>query len=139
MLCGTPGYIAPEALSGRGFNKKSDIFSVGSILYSVLTMKNLFSGDTYKEIMDQNRACYLPYINSDLRQFSAEAKDLLRQLLAKDPSKRPSAIQALSHPWFFNEKLPLQSSVQINKIMASGGELPSMNANITQKHSIEVN
>lgn len=44
VVCGTPGYIAPEALAGQGFTIKSDIFSLGSILYNILSLKNLFSG-----------------------------------------------------------------------------------------------
>ena len=119
VLCGTPGYIAPEALCGKGFNLKSDVFSVGSILYSILSLKNLFNGDTYQEIMDNNRICNLKYIQLDLYRCSPESKDLLRLLLSKDPEKRPTAIQALAHPWFFNEKLPLQSSVHLNKVLAS--------------------
>lgn len=39
-------------------------------------------------------------------------------MLAEESEKRPSAIQALAHPWFSNETLPLQSSMQLNKILA---------------------
>jgi len=62
ILCGTPGYISPEALQNKGFNTKSDLFSVGSILYSVLSLKNLFNGDNYQDIMNNNRLCNLKYI-----------------------------------------------------------------------------
>ncbi len=42
MICGTPGYIAPEAIVGKGYSVKSDVFSAGSILYSILSLRNLF-------------------------------------------------------------------------------------------------
>jgi serine/threonine protein kinase len=51
-ICGTPGYIAPEVLNENPFNLKADVFSVGSILYSIFTLKNLFNGQSYQEIMD---------------------------------------------------------------------------------------
>jgi len=82
VLCGTPGYIAPEALQNKGFNMRSDVFSVGSILYSILSLKNLFNGDTYQDIINNNRICNLKYINLGLFKCSPESKDLLRQLLA---------------------------------------------------------
>jgi serine/threonine protein kinase len=42
ITCGTAGYIAPEAIDGFGFNLKSDLFSLGAVLYNMLTQKNLF-------------------------------------------------------------------------------------------------
>lgn len=42
MVCGTPGYIAPESIVGKGYSVKTDIFSAGSVLYSILSLKNLF-------------------------------------------------------------------------------------------------
>lgn len=43
LVCGTAGYIAPEAIMGSGYNAKSDTFSFGSILFSILTLRNLFN------------------------------------------------------------------------------------------------
>lgn len=37
FVCGTPGYIPPEAIMGKGYSRKSDVFAAGSILYSILT------------------------------------------------------------------------------------------------------
>lgn len=42
-LCGTPGYIAPEAFNRKGYTGKADIFGLGSLLFSLLTHQNLFS------------------------------------------------------------------------------------------------
>lgn len=44
LICGTTGYIAPETLDNKGYSLKSDIFSVGSIVFSMLTLRNLFPG-----------------------------------------------------------------------------------------------
>ena len=40
--CGTPGNVAPEVLSGEGYSYKADIFSLGSVLFNLLTGKHLF-------------------------------------------------------------------------------------------------
>jgi serine/threonine-protein kinase CHEK2 len=44
--CGTPGNVAPEVFSGVGYSYKADIFSMGSVFFSLLTGLFLFSGDT---------------------------------------------------------------------------------------------
>lgn len=41
-LCGTPGYIAPEIIYGKKCTHKSDVFSAGAILFSVMALTNLF-------------------------------------------------------------------------------------------------
>ena len=43
--CGTPGFVAPEIFKGRGASFKSDIFSLGSVLFTLLTGRLLFSGN----------------------------------------------------------------------------------------------
>lgn len=118
VVCGTPGYIAPEALAGEGFTFKSDIFSIGSILFSVLTLKNLFTAPDYRTVMAQNKNCNFDDLDQRMRRCSPQAIDLVRQLLCKDPLRRPTAISALNHPWFAEEKLPLQSSINLNRLLA---------------------
>jgi len=43
--CGTPGYVAPEIFQGLGYSYKVDMFSIGSVFFSLLTGLFLFSGD----------------------------------------------------------------------------------------------
>lgn len=47
LVFGTPGFLSPESLSGKGYSQKTDIFSLGSLLFSILTGKNLFEGNSY--------------------------------------------------------------------------------------------
>ena len=117
-MCGTPGYIAPEALAGEGFTFKSDIFSVGSILFSLLTLKNLFTAPDPRIVMEQNKYCDFDNLEHRMRRCSPQSIDLVRQLLCKDPLRRPTAISALNHAWFSEEKLPLQKSIEVNKLLA---------------------
>lgn len=77
IVCGTPGFIAPEVLEGQGFTATSDIFSIGSIMYSLFSLKNLFNGKTYKDVIEQNRACNLDHIAVNMNRASKRARDLL--------------------------------------------------------------
>ena len=49
--CGSPGYSAPEMLKGHGYNEKADLFSVGSVMYNLLTGRALFPGKNLKAIL----------------------------------------------------------------------------------------
>lgn len=51
LKCGTPGYTAPEILKGFNYTTKSDIFSIGSFFFNMITGKMLFSGKNMKELM----------------------------------------------------------------------------------------
>ena len=85
IICGTPGYIAPEALDGKGYSHKSDIFSVGSMLFNLLTLRNLFTGRDNKAVMAKNYECNLDHIDTYIRKCSPLARSLLKALISKDP------------------------------------------------------
>ena len=54
-VCGTPCFIAPECLRGYGTSLKSDIYSIGALLFTLITHKRLFGGDTKLEILSFNK------------------------------------------------------------------------------------
>ena len=106
-IVGTLYYIAPEVFSSNSdnYDEKSDIWSVGIILYKALTKKYPFIGksddETVLSILEND------YDDSLLMNYSDELKDLIKNLLMKDPNKRPSAREALNHIWFkkFNGRI----------------------------------
>ena len=99
---GTLYYIAPEVFSGNIdiYDEKSDIWSIGIILYRALTRKYPFIGRNEDEtiffILDKDH----DYNNELLLGYSNEVQDLIKKLLMKDPKERPSAKEALNHEWF---------------------------------------
>ncbi len=72
MKCGTPGYVAPEILRSEGYNSKCDIFSLGSLMFNLLTGLYLFSGEDQKEILLKNKACDTSKIGIVLTEISNE-------------------------------------------------------------------
>jgi serine/threonine protein kinase len=56
-VCGTPTYIAPEILKKEGYREKCDIFSLGSIMFNLLSGRYLFNGANSEDILNQNMAC----------------------------------------------------------------------------------
>lgn len=55
VKCGTPGYVDPDVLNGKPFIGKSDVFSLGSMLFNMISCRLLFSGKTAKEILFSNK------------------------------------------------------------------------------------
>ena len=92
---GTLGYLAPEVFQGKPFTRKSDIYALGGLLYTLLAGRPPFPGTTVAEFLHKH--CYtLPerpaHFAADL---PADLDELLCGLLAKDPSRRPTSAVAL--------------------------------------------
>ena len=90
-------------LSGSGYNAKADIFSAGAILYALLTGEPLFNGKTYQEVLSKNMACNFVFPDTQWNTVSLSARNLVQNMLEKDPSKRYSALDCLNHEWIKNE------------------------------------
>ena len=54
-VCGSPNFIDPELFKGVKYTEKSDIFSLGSILFFLMTRQRVFKGDTAKEMLIANK------------------------------------------------------------------------------------
>jgi len=97
--CGSPGYVAPEILTAESYDKSVDMWSVGVIIYILLSGYPPFYADSapalFKKIMDVK----YDFDDSVWDDISDSAKDLIRNLLVKEPAKRFTAKQCLQHPW----------------------------------------
>lgn len=69
-VCGSPTYVAPEILKKEGYRETADIFSVGSLLFNLITGRYLFSGEGEDELLKQNLKCDLSRIDKYLLKMS---------------------------------------------------------------------
>lgn len=100
-ICGTPQYICPEMIKGEGVSFEADWWSLGILIYEMLTGRTPFTGDSSHDLsyaIENNEV--------DLKNslFSKESKDLIFKLLQKDPKNRlgaeGGANQILNHQFF---------------------------------------
>ncbi|CAK79185.1 unnamed protein product (macronuclear) [Paramecium tetraurelia] len=97
--CGTPGFVAPEVLQDKLYDSKVDIFSVGCLMYLLLTGKSPFKGSSYDEIVMKNFNCKVDYQSIE-SIVSTQCLQLLKLLLHRRPSQRPNPNEALKQEWF---------------------------------------
>jgi calcium-dependent protein kinase len=106
-VVGTPYYMAPEVLRGH-YGREVDVWALGVILYMLLSGRQPFIGQTIDEIFKNIAAGNYSLTTSELEDVSPEGLDLIRQMLAPNPSERITVEAALRHPWFIL-KLPRKS------------------------------
>lgn len=93
---GTPYYLSPEICQEKPYNQKSDIWSLGCILYEMLTLRHAFDASSMKGLVLKILRGVYPPISS---VYSEDIRNLVAELLTKDPSKRPSVRQILDKPF----------------------------------------
>jgi Tol biopolymer transport system component len=85
LKMGTPGYIAPERISGKPADARSDIFGLGVILYEMLSGKRAFNGDSTVELINAN-------LKNDPAELPSSVPSphqrIVHRCLEKDPSRR---------------------------------------------------
>eukprot|EP00347_Sterkiella_histriomuscorum_P003698 403363288 len=113
-IYGTPGYVAPEVLQGQPYSYKADMFSLGAILYNMVVGKNLFIAKTAQEALIKNIKCNVDWLIQEL-DCSLHLKDILQQILDKNPERRLFASQALQHQWFNKQCNVIQFSLLVNE------------------------
>jgi serine/threonine protein kinase len=97
MLIGTVHYMSPEQVLGRALDGRSDIFSVGVILYELLCRCRPFGGDTPTEVLYKIVHEPTPVLPEGLGGGQATAlQGLVARTLAKDPEQRPAAAGRLA-------------------------------------------
>uniref|UniRef100_A0A8C7JJ43 Serine/threonine-protein kinase n=1 Tax=Oncorhynchus kisutch TaxID=8019 RepID=A0A8C7JJ43_ONCKI len=96
-VVGTPAYLAPEVLRSKGYNRSLDMWSVGVIVYVSLSGTFPFNED--EDINDQIQNAAFMYPPQPWKEISADATDLINNLLQVKMRKRYSVDKSLSHPW----------------------------------------
>ncbi|XP_057195723.1 serine/threonine-protein kinase Nek11 [Triplophysa rosa] len=92
---GTPYYMSPEALSHKGYDSKSDIWSLGCILYEMCCLAHAFDGQNFLDVVLKIVEGPTPSLPET---YSWQLNSLMQSMLEKDSSCRILASNALKSP-----------------------------------------
>lgn len=111
---GTPYYIAPEVLKGS-YTTQCDNWSMGVVMFIMLSGKPPFGGRSNKEIIDNVLKGSYSFNSSVWTGISKLAKDLISKLLDRQADMRLTAEEAYNHPWIQQQKNKENQNVQVSK------------------------
>jgi NIMA (never in mitosis gene a)-related kinase len=109
-VVGTPCYISPEICEGRMYNRKSDIWALGCILYELTALHKAFEGSNLPalvmKIMQGSRA--LSPLND---KYSQGLTLLINSMLCRNPEDRPNIENIMANPVLVNTLINLGTTV----------------------------
>eukprot|EP01064_Diplonema_japonicum_P031449 TRINITY_DN5624_c0_g1_i1.p1 TRINITY_DN5624_c0_g1~~TRINITY_DN5624_c0_g1_i1.p1 ORF type:complete len:764 (+),score=173.73 TRINITY_DN5624_c0_g1_i1:29-2320(+) len=128
-MCGTPYYFSPELCQNRPYNNKSDVWSLGCVLYEMCSLRHAFDGSTMQSLMAR-------IVKGQYKPLSKALSDPLHRvvdcMLIRDVRSRPSINRILSLEWmqgkvrsFVEAPLPVTSPERIRRQRPLPGKKPS--------------
>jgi serine/threonine protein kinase/tetratricopeptide (TPR) repeat protein len=95
QISGTPAYMAPEQLNGQAATVRSDIYSLGLVLYEIYCGKKAFTGSTIAELREEKKR--RPVAPSAIRPgVDPNVERLILNCLEYEPNARPSSVEQLA-------------------------------------------
>lgn len=88
-VIGTADYMPPEQAEGKSVTVRSDLYSLGGVLYALLAGKAPFGGKSVPEVLYAVRYNAVPALRERVPEVPKELAELIHELLAKDPQQRP--------------------------------------------------
>ncbi|GCB67749.1 serine/threonine-protein kinase 17B-like [Scyliorhinus torazame] len=112
-ITGTPEYVAPEILNYDPISTETDMWSIGVLVYMLLTGKSPFQGEDKQETFLNISQVNVDYSEETFEGISETAIGFIQQLLVKKPEDRLNAEACLFHPWLQAEELMINPAPEI--------------------------
>jgi eukaryotic-like serine/threonine-protein kinase len=118
-IVGTFQYMSPEQVEGKNADTRSDIFSLGAVLYEMVTGKRAFEGKTTASTMAAILASDPPPISAVQPMSSVILERLIKSCLAKDPDERLQTAHDVKLQLKWVSDAPLSLGVPVGSIRAA--------------------
>ncbi len=118
-VIGTADFMPPEQAEGKLVNARSDLYSLGCVMYALLAGSAPFSGKSIPEVLYAVRYHPLPSLATRVNDLPADLVALIHELLEKDPLKRPPTALVVG-----NRLKALQQGMQHKKLSGENRPKP---------------
>ncbi|KAF4691607.1 hypothetical protein FOZ60_015186 [Perkinsus olseni] len=114
-MVGTPYYLSPEIIMEQPYGFKSDVWSMGVILYEMLTLKHPFDARNIQHLAV--RILNLKFEDPDRTRYTKETCDMVRMLLTRESEKRPSCDDILNTPLLRHYVLRVSPDMEDDRLL----------------------
>ena len=95
LLVGTPAYLAPEQARGLGVDFRTDVYSLGCVLYEMLAAVPPFQGPSVLAVVDQHLHSPFPSLREKRPDLARPVADLVDRMTRREPEERPASYAEL--------------------------------------------
>lgn len=102
-ICGTPEYVAPEILLNEGYGPSVDTWSIGILVYEMITTSTPFAAKSSKSVLSNILQKKIQFSSKKFEKVSPDCIDFIEACLKKEKNHRlgaKSMDELRSHPWF---------------------------------------
>lgn len=97
VMAGTPEYLSPEQAMGLTATPKSDLYSLGVLLFEMVTGTLPFQNKSVAELVEAHVKQKAPRAMTRVANLPPDVDDLIASLVEKDPNERPESAEAVRH------------------------------------------
>lgn len=123
-MIGTPAYMSPEQARGNVVDRRSDLYSLGIILYEMVTGRLPFEAETPMAVMLKQITADLPLPSSAKPDIPPAIEQTLLKALAKDPADRFASAAEFASAW----KRALSPNIEASPPIIRTGQVPTRSA-----------
>nr|XP_034904272.1 serine/threonine-protein kinase ATG1a-like isoform X1 [Populus alba] len=133
-LCGSPLYMAPEIIQNKKYDAKADLWSVGAILFQLVTGKPPFDGNSqYQLFQNILTSTELRFPQGALEELHPDCVDLCRGLLRRNPVERLSFKEFFNHKFLGEPRLLVSAkSSPLPQVKSVAGQFDDASASNTR-------
>ncbi|CAF0969471.1 unnamed protein product [Adineta steineri] len=124
---GTPYYMSPEVMKHDGYESKSDIWSVGCLLYEMCTYEHAFNGKGLMNVIYKVVEGQPPELPTT---YSKELNDILKKMFTKEPKQRPSAVELLNDPFILQHRQRIQMNDPLENTISGNRRLKELHTRL---------